>query len=177
MLIGSARFDFQVNPTNTFIARYDYSNDHFEGQGVGGFNLPDRAYISNVTSNSLKLSDSIVINAKAYNETRFALTRFRISQDADSRERAIVVFGAFSSGGSAVQTNKQEEWRFEIADTLSIVNGRHSLKLGLQAFGKYIDDLRADNFNGTFIFGGAVAPRLDENGQIITGRGRINIRV
>jgi hypothetical protein len=169
VLIGSARFDFQIDPTNTFIARYDYSSDRFEGQGAGGFNLPDRSYNSNVTSNSLKLSDNIVINANAYNETRFALSRLRISQDAISREQATVVFGAFSSGGNAVQSQRREEWLLEIADTLSIIKGRHSLKLGLQAFGKYIDDLRPDNFNGTYIFGGAIAPRLDENGQIITG--------
>ena len=169
LLLGSLRFDWQANTLNTITARYDFNSDRSSGQGVGGFNLPDRAFSTSVVENSLKLADTTVINPKLFNEARFALTRLILNQNAASSEPAINVFGAFNSGGANLQAQRREEWRVEVADIISVVNGRHSLKLGSQVFGKWLDDLRADNFNGTYVFGGSVAPRLDSHGQVIIG--------
>src|SRR6266571_3326966 len=40
----SLRVDYQLNKNNTLMARYNYGNDSFENQGIGGFSLPSRAF-------------------------------------------------------------------------------------------------------------------------------------
>jgi hypothetical protein len=173
--IGSARGDWQLNSSHTFIARYDFNDQRLGNQGVGGFNLPDRAYNNETVSHSLRLSETAILSTSILNEARWGLTFQRVAQQASSNAPAISVLGAFSSGGAGSQALRQEEWRMELTDNLIISHGKHSLKLGAQIFGKRLDDARADNFNGTFVFGGGVAPELDASGMIVPGTSLINI--
>lgn len=104
---------------------------------------------------------------------------YKLKASADgfsAAERTLIsVLGAFSSGGAAGQTLQQEEWRMKFTDNLMITRGKHSLKLGAQIFGRHSDDAHTDNFNGTFVFGGGVAPELDANGRSVPRAGLINI--
>ena len=40
----SPRLDWQIDGTKTLVARYTYERSSRENEGVGGFNLPTRAY-------------------------------------------------------------------------------------------------------------------------------------
>ncbi len=172
LLIGSLRGDWQLTAFHTFIARYDFNEDRSSNQGAGGLNLPERASTSRATSHALRFAETAIIGKAMFNEARLALTFTRATERADSRAPAITVMGAFSSGGSASQSITQTEKRVELTDNLSIVAGNHSLKLGAQITVRRVSDSRADNFNGTFIFGGAIAPLLDDDGEIITEGGK-----
>jgi hypothetical protein len=167
--IGSARGDWQLNPAHAFIARYDVNQDRADNQGVGGFDLPARAYNGRNVSHSWRWAETAVINRNIFNEARVGVTFNRIMQRALSPQPAITVLGAFTDGGATAQSLVQEEWRTEITDNLSLVAGRHSLKLGVQIHGRSLQDTRAENFNGTFVFGGAVAPQLDANDRVLSG--------
>jgi hypothetical protein len=169
LFIGSLRADWQLSPAHTFIARYDFNQDQASNQGVGGFDLPARAYQGRGVSHSLRFAETAVIGPRLFNEARVGITFNRITQRPASSAPAINVPGAFSDGGAGVQSLTQEEWRVEITDNLSLVAGNHSLKLGMQIFGRYTSDARFDNFNGAFVFGGAAAPRLDAQGKIVRG--------
>jgi hypothetical protein len=169
LLVGSARFDLQATPLHTFMARYDFNRDSLNNQGVGGFNLPGRASTVRATEHSIRLSATSIITTKLVNEARVGITRLAFSDRADSAEPAIDVLGAFTSGGSVAQSREKRDWRIEIADNLSFAKGKHTLKVGAQLFGKYIDDGRRDLFNGMFTFGGGLAPRLDANGEALSG--------
>ncbi|HEY7546178.1 MAG TPA: hypothetical protein VID27_14900, partial [Blastocatellia bacterium] len=167
LLIGSARGDWQMSSSHTFIARYDFNEDRSSNQGAEGLNLPERASTVRATSHSLRFAETAIIGKAMFNESRLALTSTRASERAASDSVSITVPGAFSSGGSAAQAIAQTERRIELTDNLSIVAGNHSLKLGAQITGRRVSDFRADNFNGTFIFGGAIAPALDDSGDVI----------
>lgn len=169
LLIGSARADWQLNPAHTFVARYDFNRDELKRQNAGGFNLPARGADSGAVSHSLRFSETAILNRRVFNEARLGLTFQRATDQALTNSPAITVLGAFSDGGASLQSLAQEEWRIELTDNLSIVGGSHSLKLGAQITGRRIRDSRAENFNGTFVFGGAIAPQLDEQGKIVTG--------
>ncbi|MEN3332109.1 MAG: hypothetical protein V7641_1474 [Blastocatellia bacterium] len=169
LLLGSGRVDWQINPLNTFIVRYDYSSSRLSNQGVGGFNLPDRAFDSDETENSLKLSDTTTLSAKILNEARVGITNLHIEQQAGATTPTISIPGAFTAGGASVQFERQKRWRIEMVDNLSIIAGKHSVKFGVQLLDNQVDDFRTDNFNGSFIFGGVLAPRLDSAGQVISG--------
>ncbi len=169
LTLGSARFDWQVNPLNTFIGRFDFNEDRRMNQGVGGFNLMSRAFDADTSEESLRLTFNTVVNKSMFNEVRLGLTRRRESQEAATRGRTINVLGAFTQGGATVQSLDRHEERLEFADTLSVVAGRHNLRFGTQIFARRVDELRADNRQGTYTFGGALAPQLNENDLIVTG--------
>jgi hypothetical protein len=168
LIIGSARADWQWNAANTFIARYDFNFSRLGNQGVGAFDLPDRAFASDIAEHNLRFTKTRVVSRSIFNELRVGLTRQRLTQRALSNEPTILVPGAFSSGGATAQSVARDEYRLEVVDNLSISSGQHNLKLGAQVFFKHVRDVRANNFNGTFLFGGGRAPRLDENGRPVT---------
>ncbi|MEW6212267.1 MAG: carboxypeptidase-like regulatory domain-containing protein [Acidobacteriota bacterium] len=173
LLIGSLRGDWQMNASHTFIARYDFNEDRSSNQGAGGFNLEERASTLRAASHSLRFAETAIIGKAMFNEARLSLTVAHATERAASGERAITVLGAFSSGGATAQSITQNEKRAELTDNLSIVAGNHSLKIGAQVAIRKVSDSRADNFNGVFIFGGAIAPALDDDGKVITENGRI----
>lgn len=159
--IGAARVDWQPNQHNTLSARYDYNANRLANQGIGGFNLADRAFGTDLTEQSLRFSATSVLSGSMFNEARLGITVQQLTQQAAFNTPAIIVVGSFSQGGAAVQSLQHSERRIELADNLSIVAGKHNLKFGVQLFGQQLRDQRMENPGGTFIFGGIVAPQLD----------------
>jgi hypothetical protein len=155
LITGSARADWQVNPNNTLVFRYDFNQNKLVGQGIGGTNLPERGSDNRQTENSFRLTETAIINPRTVNELRIGFTLQRIEQKAVSDQPSITVAGSFSSGGANLQKLKRNESRLEIADYLTSDIGKHSLKLGIQILNKRIGELRAENTNGSFFFGGA----------------------
>ena len=66
----SPRFDWQINETNTLIARYTYDQNKRVNEGVGGFNLASRAYDVSSSQHTFQITETAVLNAKSINETR-----------------------------------------------------------------------------------------------------------
>lgn len=169
LYLGSLRGDWQVNNSNTFIARFEANVNRMDNQGVGGFNLPDRAFDTRITSHGLRFTETAILSKSVVNEARLGLTLRRLTQRAGSNATAISVIGSFTSGGASIQSLNYEEGRLEAADTLSLVSGKHNLRFGVQTFLKHTKEARTDN--GAFLFGGAAAPELDSEGSIVIGPG------
>ncbi|MEW6732090.1 MAG: TonB-dependent receptor [Acidobacteriota bacterium] len=168
--LGSLRTDWQINQDHTFIFRYDFNQEQANNLGVGGFDLQNRANNSRSVTHTLRFSETAVVGKASLNELRVGLTFNRINQRAQSNDVAIIVAGAFSDGGARLQSLRQQEWRLELTDNYSLVAGSHTVKLGAQVLGRNVTDQRAENFNGTFYFGGLSAPQLDTNGMALVGR-------
>jgi hypothetical protein len=169
LMIGSARTDWQLTPAHTFIIRYDINRDQSRSQGVGGSDLTSRATRSRAASHSLRFAETAVIGKAVFNEARVGVTFNDTTRRALSHDPAITVLGAFNDGGAEAQSLINKEWRVEISDNLSLAAGRHSLKLGAQINGRSVRDERQENYNGQFIFGGAIAPQLDAVNNIVIG--------
>ncbi len=169
LLIGSARVDWQVNPTSTLTLRYDLNDESRKNQGVGGFALTDRGYNTDVRENSFRASGTTAISPTVYNEARAGITFFRSKSQAESNAPALDVLGYFSSGGASLQLQQQEGHRVEIADNISYIFGKHRLKSGLQAYNRNTRDTNFTNFNGEFLFGGGLAEQLDSSGNPVPG--------
>lgn len=167
LTIGSVRFDWQVNSANTFIARYDVNDNRLRHQGIGGFNLPDRGFNTNTVEHAFRFTDTTLVGTTMVNEARLGITLIRVAEQAESNGPAILVPGAFSSGGASAQSQQLRNLNLEIGDNFSVVAGKHKLKLGGQILGRLSSDTRTDNFNGTFVFGGGPAPQLDSNNQVV----------
>ncbi|HZS43742.1 MAG TPA: hypothetical protein VFC63_01455, partial [Blastocatellia bacterium] len=171
LTIGSARFDWQTSKSNTFTARYDFNENRLQNQGIGGFSLSDHGFNTNTLEHALRFSDTTVIGTTMVNEARVGITYIHVGESALSQAPAILVPGAFSSGGAIAQSQLSNDLHVEIDDVLSTIAGKHKLKFGGQILGKLSGDTRADNFNGTFIFGGGLAPQLDSNNLVVSNAG------
>lgn len=163
----SPRFDYQINPNNTLIARYSYTHSSTADGGVGGFSLPERAYDSLSTQQNIQLTETAVLNPTMINEVKFQFTRQRAESLADNSLPALNVSGSFIGQGSQIghAINTRRNW--ELQDFLAVAKGTHALKFGGRIRGVNISDINPNNFGGTYTFAGAFVPALDANNDPI----------
>jgi hypothetical protein len=148
----SPRIDWQLNPSNTLVARYSYQQTRSLNQGVGDFNLPERAFDSEGTQHTIQLTETAIINQKVINETRFQFVRESSNRTGGLFAPTIIVQDAFTSGGAQVGLSTNNQDRFELQNFTSWGWGRHSLKAGARLRHVRINDVSEQNFAGTFTF-------------------------
>ncbi|CAN5341023.1 TonB-dependent receptor [soil metagenome] len=172
----SPRIDFQLNSTNTLVARYTFAKRD-NVTGVGEFNLLSRTFNTANTQHTFQLTETAILSPTVINETRFQFTQQRNEQEGDNSIPTIRVLEAFTGGGAQVGLAFNNERRWELANNTSWALGTHSLKFGARLRGISLTDFSPNNFGGTFTFGGGLAPQLDANNQIVTGPDGQPVRV
>jgi hypothetical protein len=163
----SPRFDYQLNPANTLVVRYSYSNSTADNIGASDFSLPERAYSRSNTTQTFQLTETAILSPALMNETRFQYIRTRAEQNGNNDIPTIVVQDAFISGGSQVGLAHNDEDRWEVQNYSTWTKDRHILRFGARVRGVSITDFSPQNFGGTFTFSGGDAPQLDANNQIV----------
>jgi hypothetical protein len=160
------RIDYQINKSNTLVARYSYEHTS-RIQGVGGFSLDSRKYSNTGSEHQIQLTETAVINKTVVNETRFQFRHEPSASNANNTIPTINVLEAFVGGGSQVglASNTQSFW--ELQNNTSMTEGRHALRFGVRFRHTNIKDISPQGFGGTWTFGGAVGPVLDANNQIV----------
>jgi len=164
------RIDYQLNPNNTLVARYNYNRNRIENSGVSGFSLPERGYDSFSTSHSLTLTETAVLNASMVSETRFQYSKNTNESLGDDTIPVLNVSGAFVSGGSQVGHALSSNRRWELQNFLAWQRGTHALKFGGKVRGVHISDSSPNNFGGQYVFTGGFVPTLDANNNPITSQ-------
>ena len=161
----SPRIDYQINPSNTLVGRYNFTKTT-RITGVGGFSLPSRAYDTETNDQSIQLTETAVINKTIVNETRVQFDRNNSSQNADNSIATINVQDAFTGGGSQVGQSHTDQNEWELTNNTSFLKAAHSFKVGGRLRGVSITQFSPQNFGGTFtFFGGSIGPKLDGSDQ------------
>jgi uncharacterized membrane protein YgcG len=164
----SPRVDYQINPNNTLVARYNYARNS-RVVGVGGFSLPSRAYDTANTEQSIQLTETAVINKTIVNETRFQFETSRNEQTADNSIPTVDVQEAFTGGGSQVGQSHSDEKEIELTNNTSFAIAQHSFKIGARYRWLSINNFSPQNFGGTYtFFGGGLGPVLDSNDNALS---------
>ena len=163
----SPRFDYQLNPANTLVVRYSYTNTKADNVGASDFSLPERAFSRSNTTQTFQVTETAILGPAMMNETRFQYIRNRANQNGNNVIPTIVVQDAFIAGGSQVGLAHSNEDRWELQNYSTWTKGRHILRFGARFRGVSITDFSPQNFGGTFTFSGGEAPRLDANNQIV----------
>jgi hypothetical protein len=161
------RVDFAINDKNTLQLNYEYSRNTSENQGIGGFSLPSRASSSVNLQQEIRAVESMIINPKTVNETRFQLELNDREQNGDNSIPTISVSNAFVGGGAQVglNYNKSKRWELQNYTTTSVgKNAEHALKFGTRIRGINIESRSESNYGGTFYFFGF----LDNRGTATT---------
>ncbi len=151
------RLDYQINKNNTLVARYNYSRTSSANQGVSGTSLPSRAFTSTSQNHELRVTETMIINPKTVDETRFEYSQSRRGQLGDNSIPTISVPAAFIGGGAQVGSNFTSSRIFEINNFISTSFGKtsqHAVKFGVRFRHIHIDDQSQNNYGGTFTFPG-----------------------
>ena len=148
----SPRLDYQVSTNNTLVTRYTFTKTVQDNLGVGTFSLASRAYDNSTTQQTVQATDTIVLGARAINETRVQYIRSANTQNGNQGMASITVPQSFVSGGSSVGFNFTNTNQYEVNNSTSLTFAKHSLKVGARLRGTLIDDRDTTNYNGTFTF-------------------------
>lgn len=148
----SPRIDYQLTPNNTLMVRYRYERNDRDGFGVGGLTLASQAYASLETEQTVQVTDTMVLNAKTINETRFQFFHASTGSNPSATTPALTVQGAFSEGGSGVGLSNDLQNHYELQNYTSYASGAHSLKYGVRMRGITDDSVSRSNYNGAYTF-------------------------
>ena len=145
-----ARSDFRT-PLHTLSLLYNWSDDRQTNQGVGAFDLPERAWNSRNRTHELRISDVARVGTDFRNDLRFDFRYRPKIADSMSDAPAVLVNGAFNGGGAQVSRQSVEK-DIDFQDLVSYRVGPHSLRFGGLAKSRLIDYTDASNFGGTYTF-------------------------
>ena len=155
------RIDFAINKNNTAVIRYGFRKNSNENQGLNETSLPSRAYETSGYSNELRVTETMIINAKTVNETRFEYTVNNNDRTGDNSIPTINVPNAFTGGGASVGQSftDNKEWELNNFTSTSFgANMQHSFKVGGKIGRVSIVDRAESNYAGTFLFPGFFLP-------------------
>src|SRR5262249_52171924 len=122
-----------------------------DGLGVGGFDLPQRAYSADRTEQFLRASDTGTFGRHFTTEARLQFHFLNTSSLPATDQPAILVLGAFDAGGAQVGGG-EHDYELELSEDLGYLHGKHSFRVGgLLEGGHYRSD-QENNTGGTFTF-------------------------
>ena len=163
--IGSVRTDWQLNPKNMLAATYSANVNDSDNVGSGGLTLAEAGYNSTVSEQDLRLTDIFTLSPTLLHETHVGFT-WKSTRDVPlSTAPSLQVAGAFTGGGATSGYLQNRERDLEVDDDVMWSHHKHSMKIGVASLGILVHDFDPDTFNGAFVFGGGLAPALDNSGQ------------
>jgi hypothetical protein len=154
----SPRFDYQINDKNTLVARYSFTRSTFKNQGINETSLPSRAFSTASTNHEFRLTETMIINPKTVNETRFQYEYNNRDQVGDNSIPTISVSSAFTGGGAQIGHSFNKSKDIEISNFTTTTLGKksqHGIKFGGRFHTVNVDDRSESNYGGTFSFPGA----------------------
>ena len=169
---ASARIDWQLGAKNTFTARYGYWDEAEHGDLSAG-SLPTASTHESNTDHTVQMSDAIVINDHAVNESRFQFERQNENHYPDSTARTISVQGDFTAGGYTGQVYRDHATRLEYQNLTTMTHGAHAIKFGTRLRDTRDANFTTNNQNGAFSFSPATitaanGPVTYTSGQVYT---------
>lgn len=151
--MSSINSDVIANLPLNHTARFSYVYDRIKNKnlGVGGFNLPERAFTTINQKHFFRVSESGYIKNQFFNEFRFEFRKRNLSTIPENQEVAINVLDSFNSG-SAGNLENNDSFNVSIGDSLLFGARKHSVKLGFLLEFEKTNTLSGFNKNGTYIF-------------------------
>lgn len=148
----SARLEHRMGDTAQLRAEYSRRQNDRSNQGVGDFDLPERAYATDSNTDTFRLRTTQVIGKKVFSELKFEINNSVNTTLPGSILPTIRVNDAFTNGGAG-QSGERSAREIEIAQNFDFTIGRkHSLRAGLLfETGKW-DSTQRSNGNGTYVF-------------------------
>ncbi len=163
------RLDYTINDKNTLVVRYQNTRIGQDDNGIGSYSLVSQAYNTTNQENTIQMTETAVLSAKAINETRFQYQHISSTNTAAETTPQINVVGAFTTGGSPQGNSGSTQNNYELTNNTTYIKGTHSFKWGARIRQSGLTATSRTNFNGGYTFLGGAGPQLDANNQPIAG--------
>lgn len=150
-LYTSVKVVHNLSKTHSLNAAFNHNRNRAGNLGVGGFNLPSRAFDSEISTSQGRVGVSGYVGDNFLHEFRLQFTDETASRTPLSDEPAVVVLDAFSGGGAGVD-NDQRRRSLWVSENVLFGVGRHALKVGGLIEHDRLKLATAENVNGTFTF-------------------------
>ena len=148
-------FDSKITYTpsefQTINLAYSFNNLNSRNLGVGGFDLPERAFDLTSQTNQIRYSQVGNVGKRFYNEFRFQYTNEFFKTVSETRSPTIIVLDAFNKGGAGNDLKTRQQ-TFSIADNFLWGLKNHALKIGGVLDYERRAVISAENQFGTFTF-------------------------
>ncbi len=168
--VGLARMDWQLGPKNTFITNYTVDVNHLQNVGVGGNALAETGYDALKYEHVLRFTDVTTVSPKLMHEARLSFRWDGEDDTPTSSAPQVSVAGAFTGGGASIGAQRIHRFVVEADDDAILTTKTHLLKFGVQLLFYDEHNQLTQNFNGTYTFGGGIAPVLDANNLPVPGQ-------
>ena len=148
----NARVEQQLGANGQLQLEFTRRQNDRSNLGVGDFDLPERAYAVENSSNIFRARSTSVIGKTLFSESRFAVIDSVLSTTSSTLAPTIRVNDAFNAGGAG-QMGDRRAREIEIAQNFDFTIGRkHSFRAGmLLEAGWWNSDQRTNAF-GTYTF-------------------------
>ena len=143
--------EHSLTQNQSLLFNFQRSENEGLNQGVGGFNLPDRASTRLSDSNQVRARLQSVIGTKMLNEARIQVNISGNEAFSSSAAPTVVVQDVFTRGGAGVNSNSSTD-RVEIADNFDFTIGKHQMRAGLLLEGAFSSNFDERNAAGTWTY-------------------------
>ena len=148
----NTRIEQQVGANGQLQAEYTRRQNNRSNLGVGDFDLPERAYATDNSTDIFRVRSTNVIGKKVFTEFRFSVIDSTLSTTSSSTSPAIRVNDAFNAGGAG-QMGDRSAREIEIAQNFDFtIGGRHSLRAGALVESGWWNSNQQSNAFGTYTF-------------------------
>ena len=149
---GWISLDHQITAGQTIRAEFTRHANEARNQGIGEFDLPERAFTSNGDSGQFQINHRATIGRRYVNDFRFALEWESERVSPLTEARAIRVLDAFTSGG-AQQKGLQRSRNIDIENEFEFtVREQHHITTGVNVDAAYYRGEEYSNASGTYTF-------------------------
>src|SRR5688500_15704985 len=143
--------EHSLTQNHSLLVNFQRSEDEGLNQGVGGFNVPERASTRLSDSNQVRFRLQSVIGTSRLNELRVQVNSSRNEAFSASSAQTIVVQDAFTRGGAGVNSDSATD-RIEIADNYDFTIGKHQMRAGVLLESAFNTNFDERNAAGTWTF-------------------------
>jgi len=147
----NARTQWALTTNNTMNLNIDYRKLDNANQGVGGFNLAERASDRLVHDKGFQLRDTAVLSKTLIHEIRFQYRDDSNRQTPRTDDIAINVLDSFFAGGAQNRAASNDRM-VEFSNLLMYSGRKWTFKSGFQGVNRMNHSLSENNFGGTFTF-------------------------
>jgi hypothetical protein len=149
---GNARVEHAISPRQRLRVDIRQSNEDASNQGIGEFDLPERAFARTRQNGTLRVGHSATLRGQVTNDLRIVTSWQSSESTPGSTTTAIRVPGSLSFGGAQTQGGRASR-TLEVENELRLtVHQRHQISSGMSVSGGHYHGDEWANAGGTFTF-------------------------
>ena len=147
----NVRVEQALGVGNALRAEYQRRTQDRRNLGVGDFDLAERSWASDATTDTLRLRNTRLFGKKVFSELKFEFVQTTSENISSSASPTLRVLDAFTGGGAG-QTGVREGQQFVIDQSVDFTLRKHALRAGVLFEAGQWDSTQQTNANGTYTF-------------------------